>query len=93
MMIMRTAKVSIGQLIVDQLAHGEMRILVLVVALRKTLGRSAYIKVDLSSVVAVALRKLIASKVVLDSEGTYSLNRQQIKRSPDAARRITVQNK
>jgi hypothetical protein len=93
MQIMRTAKVSIGQLIVDQLAHGEMRILVLVVALRRTLGRSAYIKVDLSSVVAVALRKLIASKVVLDSEGTYSLNRQQIKPSPDAARRITVQNK
>jgi hypothetical protein len=79
---MRTAKTSIGQLIVDELAHGEMRILVLLVALRKTLGQSAYIKVDLSSVVVVALRKLIASKVVLDSEGTYSLNRQQKKTVP-----------
>ncbi|MGD0389574.1 MAG: hypothetical protein ABSC42_11520 [Tepidisphaeraceae bacterium] len=90
---MRTAKVSIGQLIVDQLARGEMRILGLVVALRKTLGQSAYIKVDLSSVVVVALRKLIASKVVLDSEGTYSLNRQHTKPSRDAAGGITIQNK
>jgi len=76
---MRTAKAPISQLIVDQLAHGEMRMLVLVVALRKTLGASAHIKGDLSSIVVVALRKLIASKVVVDSEGTYSLNRGQTK--------------
>jgi hypothetical protein len=74
MIPMRTAKTSISQLIIEQLALGEMRMLVLVVALRKTLGRSMYIKGDLSSVVLVALRKLIASKVVVDSEGTYSLN-------------------
>jgi hypothetical protein len=66
-------KVSISDLIVDQLAHGEMRILFLVVALRKTLGQSAYIKGDLSSVVGVALRKLVASHVVVEHEGTYSL--------------------
>jgi len=71
---MRTAKASISQLIIDQLAHGEMRMLVLVVALRKTLGASAHIKGDLSSVVVVALRKLVASKVVVDNEGTYTLN-------------------
>jgi len=75
MSIMRTAKISISQLIVDQLSLGEMRMLVLVVALRKTLGAGAHIKGDLSSVVVVALRKLIASNVVVDSEGTYSLNR------------------
>src|SRR5580658_2713089 len=79
MATMRTAKAPISQLIVDQLAHGEMRMLVLVVALRKTLGASAHIKGDLSSIVVVALRKLIASKVVVDSEGTYSLNRAQTK--------------
>jgi len=67
-------KISINQLIVDQLAHGELRMLALVVALRKTLGRSAYLKRDLSSVVTIALRKLVATKVVLDNEGTYSLN-------------------
>jgi predicted RNA-binding protein YlxR (DUF448 family) len=78
MPVMRTAKASIGQLIIDQLAHGDMRMLVLVVALRKTLGRGAYIKGDLSSVVMVALRKLIATKVVVDSEGTYSLNRMKV---------------
>ena len=82
--IMRTAKAPISQLIIDQLALGEMRMLVLVVALRKTLGASAHIKGDLSSIVVVALRKLIASKVVVDSEGTYSLNRAQIK-TPDGA--------
>ncbi len=84
MATMRTAKAPISQLIVDQLAHGEMRMLVLVVALRRTLGASAHIKGDLSSIVVVALRKLIASKVVVDSEGTYSLNRTQIK-IPDRA--------
>jgi hypothetical protein len=68
-----------------------MRILVLVAAPRKTLGRSAYIKMDLSSVVVVALRKLIASKVVLDSEGTYSLNRKKTKPSHVAAEGITIQ--
>jgi hypothetical protein len=67
-------KISINQLIIDQLAHGELRMLALVVALRKTLGKSAYLKRDLSSVVVIALRKLVATKVVRDSEGTYSLN-------------------
>jgi hypothetical protein len=70
---MRTAKQSIHQLIIDQLAHGEMRMLVLVVAVRKTLGQSGYIKGDLSTVVNLALRKLVATKVVKDCEGTYSL--------------------
>ena len=65
MATMRTAKAPISQLIVDQLAHGEMRMLVLVVALRKTLGASAHIKGDLSSIVVVALRKLIASKALV----------------------------
>jgi hypothetical protein len=73
---MRTANASISQLIIDQLGTGEMRILSLVVALRKTMGRTMCIKGDLSSIVKVALRKLVATKVVLDSEGTYSLNRQ-----------------
>ena len=70
---MRTVKLLIHQLIIDQLALGEMRMLVLVVALRKTLGQSGYIKGDLSAVVSVALRKLVATKVVKDCEGTYSL--------------------
>jgi len=79
MALMRTAKVPISELIVDQLSHGEKRILVLVVALRKSLGGSTHVKGDLSAVVVTALRKLIASKMVVEHEGSYSLSDAQKK--------------
>ena len=61
---MSTAAVSLNQMILDRLALGEMRPLALVVAIRKDLGKSAYIKGDLSKVVQAALRKLVAARGV-----------------------------
>lgn len=69
---MRTTSKTLSQLILDQLAGGEMRLLVLVVGIRKSLGGSA-IKGNLSARVQSALRALITSKAVENSEGVYSL--------------------
>ena len=69
---MRIPRETLSQLILDQLAGGEMRLLGLVVCIRKTLGGSA-IKGDLSARVQSALRTLIASKSVTDHDGVYSL--------------------
>jgi hypothetical protein len=63
----------IHQLVLNQLATGEKRLLVLVVSVRRSLGPSESIKGDLSVMVKAALRKLVASKVVIDEEGVYSL--------------------
>jgi hypothetical protein len=63
----------ITSLILDQLAHGEMRLLVLTVAVRRGLDRSECIKGDLSKAIKSSLRKLVATKVVIDMEGTYAL--------------------
>ena len=68
-------KASISDMIVDQLGLGEMRILALVVALRRKMGGSAHVKGDLVSVVNVALRRLVVSKVVVENDGTYLLSR------------------
>lgn len=65
---------EIQSLIVEQLAAREMRVLSLVVALRRTLGRSANLKGDLSATVKSALNRLVASKAVVDDDGTYSLS-------------------
>ncbi len=73
----------IHQLVLNQLSTGEKRLLVLVVAVRKALGPSESIKGDLSVMVKAALRKLVASKVVLDEEGVYSL-------APVAAPEVTI---
>ena len=70
----------IHQLVLNQLATGEKRLLVLVVSVRKALGPSESIKGDLSVMVKAALRKLVASKVVIDEEGVYSL----IRKAPTA---------
>lgn len=50
-----------------------MRLLVLVVAVRRRLGRFESIKGDLSDVVQGALRQLIAAKAVVEVEGVYGL--------------------
>lgn len=65
--------VSLNHLILSQLARGEMRLLGLVVAVRKALGPSERIKGDLSATVKAALHKLILSKVVVESDGMFSL--------------------
>jgi hypothetical protein len=61
------------QIVLNQLATGEKRLLTLVVSVRKEMGPAGNIKGDLSVMVKAALRKLVASKVVLDEEGVYSL--------------------
>jgi len=55
-----------------------MRLLVLVVAVRRKLGRYEAIKGDLSEVVQSALRQLIAAKAVADVEGVYVLTRNKV---------------
>ena len=65
---------QINSLIVNELAAGEKGELSLIVALRKTLGRSEKLKGDLSHTVKSALRKLVASRVVVDDDGRYSLS-------------------
>jgi hypothetical protein len=66
--------IQISSLILDQLAGGEKRMLSLVVAVRNALGRSERVKGDLSEIVKAALHKLVASEVVVDVEGLYSLS-------------------
>jgi hypothetical protein len=70
---MQTTTENLNRLILDQLGGGEMRLLVLVVAIRKSLGGTG-IKGDLSARVQSALRSLVASKSVVNDDGTYSLN-------------------
>jgi hypothetical protein len=63
----------ITQLILDQLSRGEKRLLVLTVAVRKCLVAPEGTKGDLPAAVKAALRKLIATDIVVDEEGVYSL--------------------
>jgi hypothetical protein len=70
---MLTPSTSIAPLIIEKLGEGEKRSLSLVVAIRKALGKSAFLKGDLSSVVNTSLRKLVASGKVVENDGVYSL--------------------
>jgi hypothetical protein len=71
---MKTSAPEITQLILDQLGRGEMRLLVLLVAIRKALkARSSSFKGDLPAAVNAALRKLVVSRTVGNTDGTYSL--------------------
>ena len=74
---MVTPSTSITPLILEKLGEGEKRSLSLVVSIRKSLGQSAFLKGDLSAVVNSALRKLIASKQVIEVDGVYSLAREE----------------
>jgi hypothetical protein len=63
----------VSRLIVDQLSSREMRVLSLTVAVRKALDSREVFKGDLGASVRSALRKLIASRTVVEVDGTYSL--------------------
>jgi hypothetical protein len=65
---------QISLLIVNELAAGEKGVLSLVVAVRRTLGMSGALKGDLSQMVKSSLRKLVASRAVVDDDGRYSLS-------------------
>jgi len=68
----------IDGVILNQLARGEMRILILLVSVRKALAGSAPFKGDLPKAVNTALRRLVASRSVTDNEGVYSLVRAKV---------------
>ena len=63
----------INQLVLDQLALGERRVLSLVVAVGKALSNSGAAKGDLTAMVKSALRTLVSTQVVVDVDGMYSL--------------------
>ena len=69
-----TSPAEIQSLIVNQLAAREMEILSLVVAIRRTLNRSGSTKGDLSAMVKSALKKLVASNAIVETDGRYSLS-------------------
>jgi hypothetical protein len=71
---MSTVAMPIEKLILDQLAHGEMRLLSLVVAIRRTQGRFEGMKGDLSATVKSGLRKLINQNVIAEADGVYPLS-------------------
>ena len=67
----RTDRIS--ALIIHELAAGERGALSLIVALRRSLDRSGKLKGNLAEIVRSSLRTLVASKAVVDDDGTYSL--------------------
>jgi hypothetical protein len=70
---MSTLTVPIDNLILEQLGRGEKRLLTLVVAVRKSMGRFEGLKGDLSATVQSSLRKLVNQKSVIEVDGMYSL--------------------
>jgi hypothetical protein len=67
----------IETVILSTLATGESRLLALTVLVRKSVGGSIPIKVDLNRLVVAALRKLVASKCISDSDGIYTIIKAQ----------------
>jgi hypothetical protein len=63
----------ISQLILDQLAVGERRVLSLVVVIGKVLSRTETFEGDLTAMVKSALRTLVEAGAVVDVDGLYSL--------------------
>jgi hypothetical protein len=63
----------VAPLILDELARGERRLLSLVVAVGRVLERTDRMKGNLTTTIKSALRSLVASKMVVDADGMYSL--------------------
>ena len=63
----------VAPLILDELARGERRLLSLVVAVGKVLESTDRMKGNLTTTIRSALRRLVASKMVVDADGMYSL--------------------
>lgn len=60
-------------LILEELARGERRVLSLIVAVGKVLERSDAVKGNLTTTIKSALRTLVASNAIVDTDGMYSL--------------------
>jgi hypothetical protein len=63
----------IDSVILNQLEHGEMRLLALLVSVRKSLSGPTPFKGDLGKAVNGALRRLVASRAISDTGGVYSI--------------------
>jgi hypothetical protein len=63
----------ISQLILDQLAVGERRVLSLIVAVGKV-PRSETSKGDLTAMVKSELRRLVVAGAIVEADGLYSLS-------------------
>jgi hypothetical protein len=68
---------QISSLVLEELSNGERRLLALVVAVRKSLSRTQVFRGDLASVVKLSVRKFIASGMVHEVDGLYTLRRQR----------------
>jgi hypothetical protein len=65
---------TIGPLILDELSRGERRILSLVVAIGRELSRIRLVKGDITATVKSTLRTLVASGMIVDTDGIYTLS-------------------
>lgn len=71
---MPTSSVQVSQLILDQLAGGERRVLSLIVSIGRVLNQAGGVKGDISQMVRSALRALVASRTIVEMDGIYSLS-------------------
>jgi hypothetical protein len=72
---MPISTIKFSQIIIDELSAGERRELSLVVAIRNVLNRTGAVKGNLPDMTKSALRKLVASGTLVESDGLYSLAR------------------
>ncbi len=70
---MASLSTPLRSLILKQLADHEMQLLTLVVSVRKSLVPADRIKGDLTGLVKSAIRQLILNKVVVETDGMFSL--------------------
>jgi len=71
---MATSSVQVSELILEQLAGGERRVLSLTVAIGKVMNRNGAGKGDLSQMVRSALRTLVANRTIVEMDGVYALS-------------------
>lgn len=82
---MNHARNDIPGLILDRLARSEARLLNLTVAVRNRLNQNGGYKGDLTRAIECALRDMIKSKRVIDTDGAYSLARHVVPSKPAVA--------
>ncbi len=70
---MQISSIRFGQMILDELASGDKRVLSLTVAIRRACDRTGPVKGNLSGMVTSALRKLVVAGMIVDMDGAYSL--------------------
>ena len=71
---MKAPSVNLSELILRKLAGGDMRLLVLIVSIRRSLA-GTIIKGDLSARVQSVLRSLVASKSITETDPSFAMKR------------------